>query len=244
MINPQDIKHKEKFYGRTRGRNMSDRDRYLLNQILPQFSIAKSGDSYLNTDIPLNLDSVFGNPLHSTSSVSSPLWMEIGFGGGEHLAQQAMANPHVNMIGCEPFTKGVCKLLTMIEENAIPNIRIWQHDARPLLDRMPPNSVDRLFLLFNDPWPKKRHHFRRFIPHNLDRMARVMKPGAELRLAHDHMEYFGWMLYHTLHHPAFAWTAKTASHWRNRPADSFPTRYEEKGRKQGRQSLYLSFVRA
>ena len=232
---PDRMAHKEKFYGRTRGRNMSEQDNRLLDTVLPQFSIPKSGDDYLNTDTPLIPSEVFQN--------NAPTWMEIGFGGGEHLAKQALANPNINMIGCEPFTKGVSKLLTQIEHDSIANIRIWEHDARPLLDRMPDNSIDRMFLLFNDPWPKKRHHFRRFIPNNLDRMARVMKSGAQLRLAHDHMEYLEWMLYHTLHHSAFQWTAQTADDWRIRPTDSFPTRYEEKGLRQGNKSLYLTFIR-
>lgn len=227
--------HAEKFYGRTRGRNMSDRDSYLLGDVLPQYAVPKSGDDYLNTDTPLCPQTLFGN--------TSPLWLEIGFGGGEHLHKQATANPHVNMIGCEPFTKGVSKLLTHMQDSPAPNIKIWEHDARPLLDRLPDGCVDKLFLLFNDPWPKKRHHNRRFIPANLDRMARVMKSGAELRLAHDHMEYLGWMLYHTLHHPQFEWTARCADDWKIRPTDSVPTRYEEKGLRQGRTSLYLTFVR-
>ena len=234
--NPTHVTTKEKFYGRTRGRNVTSRDNDLLTSGLPQYNILKAGDDYSDISQPLCLRSLFDD-------ASKPLWMEIGFGGGEHLVHQAKTNPDVNMIGCEPFVKGVAKILTQMDDENIENIRLWPHDARPLLDRMPENSLDRLFILFNDPWPKKRHHNRRFIPANLDRIARLLKSGAELRMAHDHMEYFGWMLYHTLHHPDFVWQAECADDWRVCPHDWFETRYQQKAHRQGRHSLYLSFTR-
>ena len=227
---------KEKFYGRTRGRNVTGRDHDLLDHHLPKYNILQSGDDYSDISQPLCLKTLFDD-------ASKPLWMEIGFGGGEHLVHQAKNNPDVNMIGCEPFVKGVAKILTQMDDEKIENIRLFPHDARPLLDRMPENSIDRMFILFNDPWPKRRHHNRRFIPANLDRIARLLKSGAQLRMAHDHMEYLGWMLYHTMHHPAFVWDAECADDWRARPDDWFVTRYQEKALRSGRDSLYLSFTR-
>ena len=232
----QTVTNKEKFYGRTRGRNVTGRDNDLLEHYLPQYTLLQSGDDYADISQPLILDNFFDD-------TSKPLWIEIGFGGGEHLAQQAKLNPDVNMIGCEPFVKGVAKILTQMDDDNIDNIRLWPHDARPLLDRMPEQSVDKMFILFNDPWPKRRHHNRRFVPANLDRIARLLKSGAELRMAHDHMEYLGWMLYHTMHHPDFIWNAECADDWRVRPDDWFETRYQQKAHRQGRNSLYLSFSR-
>ena len=230
------VVNREKFYGRTRGRNVTHRDDHLLTHHLPQYNILGDGDDYSDISQTIELATLFDDD-------SKPLWLEIGFGGGEHLAHQAKINPHVNMIGCEPFVKGVAKILTLMDDNAITNIRLWPHDGRPLLDRLPEGSIDRMFLLFNDPWPKKRHHNRRFVPANLDRMARILKSGAELRMAHDHKEYFSWMLYHTLHHPAFQWQAECADDWRVRPPDWIETRYQQKALKQGRDSHYLSFIR-
>ena len=227
---------KEKFYGRTRGRNVTGRDNDLLVHHLPRYNILQDGDDYSDISHPIDLATLFDD-------ASKPLWLEIGFGGGEHLVHQATLNPHVNVIGCEPFVKGVAKILTLMDDHHIQNIRLWPHDGRPLLDRLPEKCLDRVFLLFNDPWPKRRHHNRRFVPANLDRIARILKSGAELRMAHDHMEYFGWMLYHTMHHPDFEWQAECADDWRLRPTDWVDTRYQQKALKQGRDSLYLSFRR-
>ena len=232
---------KEKFYGRMRGRNISDRRLNLLDELLPAIAVPSIADDYSSTAEPLNIQGLF--PDNNGEFNGKPIWMEIGFGGGEHLADQAIMHPDINMIGCEPFINGVANVLSIIDQKEINNVRLWQYDARPLLDRMDDACLDRMFILFNDPWPKKRHHERRFIPANLDRVARVMKPGSELRLAHDHMEYLGWMLHHTMNHPAFEWNAESANDWRIRPDDWPATRYEQKALRQGRKSLYLSFTR-
>src|SRR5690606_18308602 len=121
---------------------------------------------------PLDLGAVFPEP-------SRPLWLEIGFGRGEHLAAQAMAHPQVNFIGCEPFLNGVAGLLQEIDAKGLKNIRIFNEDARRLLPRLADASVDRLFLLYPDPWPKLRHHKRRFVSReNLDQIARALRPGG------------------------------------------------------------------
>ncbi len=171
-------------------------------------------------------------------------WLEIGFGGGRHLAAQAAAHPDIAMIGCEPFVNGVAALLSLIDAQGQKNIRIFDDDARHLLDALPAAAIDRVFVLFPDPWPKRRHHKRRFMaPGNLDSLARVMKDGAELRFASDHMEYVRWTLDQVTRHPGFQWPARSARDWRHPPPDWFETRYEAKAREQGLRCVYLRFQR-
>jgi tRNA (guanine-N7-)-methyltransferase len=172
------------------------------------------------------------------------LWLEVGFGSGEHLVAQAAAHPDIGLIGCEPFLNGVANLLEHIDRLAVKNIRIHDADARQVMDALPDASVGRCFVLFADPWPKKRHQERRFIgPANLDSLARILADGAELRLASDDTRLIGWMLEHTWRHPAFIWTAQNAADWRTRPADWPATRYEEKALSAGRQPVFLRFKR-
>jgi tRNA (guanine-N7-)-methyltransferase len=172
------------------------------------------------------------------------VWLEIGFGAGEHLAQQAEEHPAVGVIGCEVFENGIARLLGDIARRDLGNIRIFADDARLLLDCLAPASIARVFILFPDPWPKERHHKRRLVaPATLDRLAIVMQPGAELRLATDDRGYLVWMLEHVTAHPAFEWLARTPADWRQRPPDWPPTRYEEKARAAGRTPVFLRFVR-
>lgn len=173
------------------------------------------------------------------------VWLEVGFGGGEHLAAQAAVHPDIGFIGGEPFINGVAHLLIQVEALGLEgNIRIVPDDVRPLLDALPDASIHRAFVLFADPWPKKRHHERRFIgPGNLDRLARILADGAELRLASDDPGLVRWMLWHTWRHPAFRWLVEGPEDWRQRPADQAPTRYEEKAREAGRVPVFLRFSR-
>ena len=172
------------------------------------------------------------------------LWLEIGFGAGRHLAAQAAAHPDIAMIGCEPFVNGVAGLVSLIDAQGQENIRIFDDDARILLDALPDAAIDRVFVLFPDPWPKTRHHKRRFMaPGNLDSLARVMKDGAELRFASDHMEYVRWTLDLVTRHSGFLWPARTPRDWRQPPEDWFETRYEAKAREQGLRCVYLRFRR-
>ncbi len=167
-------------------------------------------------------------------------WLEIGFGGGEHLAAQAAANPAIGMIGCEPFINGVASLLGHVEAQALANVRLYPGDARLLLDALPDACLEKVFVLFADPWPKKRHHERRFIgPENLPRLARVLKAGGELRLATDVMPLGEWMREHTNAHPDFTCVYDGFTP----PADWVATRYEQKGRAAGREPVYLIFKR-
>jgi tRNA (guanine-N7-)-methyltransferase len=175
---------------------------------------------------------------------AGPLWLEIGFGAGEHLAWQAVQNPGVTLVGCEVYRNGIAACLGRIEHDRLANVRIWPADARDLIERMPDASVDRAFLLFPDPWPKKRHAERRFVaPANLDGLARVLTPGAELRFATDDPEYLRWTLDRLPGHPAFRWRGTGPADWRQRPADWPPTRYEQKAIAEGRKPAYLSFQR-
>ena len=172
------------------------------------------------------------------------LWLEIGFGAGEHLAWQAARRPRTGFIGAEPYVNGVASLAARAGEEGLENLRIHCGDALPLLDRLPGKALGRVFVLFPDPWPKARHRHRRIVARPmLDRLARTMRAGAELRMATDHRGYLDWMLEQLTAHPAFAWTAARADDWRRRPADWPETRYEAKARAAGVKSTYLRFIR-
>ncbi len=168
------------------------------------------------------------------------IWLEIGFGAGEHLAAQAEAHRDCGFMGCEVFENGIAKLLGDIERRRLTNIRLFPDDARPLIAALAPASIDRVFILFPDPWPKARHHKRRVVSNEtLDQLARIMTDGAEMRLATDDAGYFAWMLGRITGHPAFEWLARRPSDWLVRPVDWPPTRYEEKARAAGRVPLFL-----
>ena len=158
----------------------------------------------------------------------SEVWLEIGFGGGEHLLWQAEANPSVGLIGAEPYVAGMAKLLGKIESQR-GNIRLYMEDASDIIAALPDSSLGRVFILFPDPWPKTRHHKRRFIQMKmLDELARVMRPGAELRFATDDAGYLAWTLERLMAHRAFNWLAERPADWRARPQDWPQTRYETK----------------
>jgi tRNA (guanine-N7-)-methyltransferase len=223
--------HRELFYGRRRGRPLraGQRERQII--LLPRLSFELPENGRLD---PSRL---FDPPYPK-------IWLEIGFGGGEHLAEQADRHPGIGFIGCEVFENGVAKLLGEVERRGLANVRIHAGDVRPLLAALAPRSISRVFILFPDPWPKARHRKRRLVaPATLDRLAEIMTDSAELRLATDDPGYLSWMLEHTTAHPAFAWTARRPTDWRERAADWPPTRYEEKARKAGRISAFLRFER-
>lgn len=219
-------------YGRRKGRPLHKRKTELLNTLLPALELPtpKPGER-------IEPKSLFATPVED-------VWLEVGFGSGHHLAWQALHNPQVGVIGAEPFINGVAGLLALVDEDKLENVRILADDARPLIDALPDSSIGRAFVLFADPWPKTRHHGRRFIgPENLARLSRVLRDGAELRIASDDMGLLRWMLEHTLKHPDFEWTARGPSDWRGRPTDWPPTRYEEKAIEAGRKPVFLRFVR-
>jgi tRNA (guanine-N7-)-methyltransferase len=172
------------------------------------------------------------------------VWLEIGFGAGEHLAWQARAHPGVGLIGAEPYLTAVAQLLSRVESERLANIRLHADDALAVLDWLPAASLARVFVLFPDPWPKKRHHKRRLIaPDAVARLARVLRPGAELRIATDIGDYARTALLALASSPAFEWRAQGPRDWRARAADWPPTRYEEKAVAQGRRPAYLTFTR-
>jgi tRNA (guanine-N7-)-methyltransferase len=220
-----------RLYGRRRGRPLRPGQQLRQRELLPRLAVTLSEHGEFD---PAGL---FPQPPTS-------VWLEIGFGGGEHLAEQAERHPAIGFIGSEVFENGIARLVAEIARRDLGNIRIFPDDARLLLDRLPPASLGRVFILFPDPWPKLRHHKRRLVaPATLDRLAVVMRPGAELRLATDDPGYLLWMLEHVTAHPAFAWLARRAADWRARPADWPATRYEEKARAAGRTPTFLRVAR-
>jgi tRNA (guanine-N7-)-methyltransferase len=176
-----------------------------------------------------------GAPLFSTPK--RELWLEIGFGGGEHLAARAHENPDVGFVGCEPFVNGVAKLLAAIGEGDLDNVRVRSDDATALIAAAPAGSFSRIYLLYPDPWPKRRQRKRRFVnPETIAALARALAPGGELRFATDIDDYAGWTLRRFLASAAFAWQASLADDWRKPWEGWASTRYETKARAAGRGS--------
>ncbi|HYR67531.1 MAG TPA: tRNA (guanosine(46)-N7)-methyltransferase TrmB [Reyranella sp.] len=206
-------------HGRRRGKKLRAGQQSLLETLLPRLALALPV-----APAKIDLAEAFGGSLPPDG-----VWLEVGFGAGEHLVWQAEQNPGVGLIGCEPYLNGVAKCLAHIERVGLTNVRLFTDDARLLMAALPARSLSRAFVLFPDPWPKTRHHKRRFVQRdNLDRLAELMLPGAELRLATDDPSYLPWMVEHACAHPAFAWLAEGPADWRGRPADWPPTRYERK----------------
>ncbi len=218
-------------FGRKRGRRLSARQQSLLDDVLPRLALDRTDPS------PRSLPALFAPPVRE-------VWLEIGFGGAEHLLWQARHSPEVGLIGCEVFEDGVVKALTGVEEDALANVRLSSDDARDLLRWLPPASLGRVFVLFPDPWPKKRHLKRRLVTRAvLDLVARAMAPGAELRIATDIGDYARTILLAARGHPALAWQAEGAQDWRERPADWPQTRYEAKASGEGRRCYFLRFFK-
>ena len=172
------------------------------------------------------------------------LRLEIGFGDGDRLIEQATLNPDVAFLGCEPFLNGVAKAIAAIDDRGLTNIRIHAGDARDLLAALPAGSLDRIELLYPDPWPKRRHHKRRIVSDAfLTAAARVLKRGHELRYATDIDDYCAWTLNFVAQSPDFAWAPERPSDWLIPWEGWKATRYEEKARREGRPSAYLTFVK-
>ena len=206
-------------YGRRRGKKLRDGQQSLLETLLPRLALAVPPEP-----AKIDLAQAFGGVLPVDG-----VWLEVGFGAGEHLVWQAREHPKVGLIGCEPYINGVAKCLAHIEREGVENVRLLVDDARLVMNALPGQSLSRVFVLFPDPWPKSRHHKRRFVQREtLDVLAPLMKPGAELRLATDDPSYLPWMVEHACTHPAFEWLAERPADWRGRPADWPSTRYETK----------------
>lgn len=184
--------------------------------------------------LPLDLTELFGD---------KEIWLEIGFGGGEHVIHMAAANPQVGIIGCEPFVNGVAMLLGKIRKANVPNLTVHPGDVRDLFDVLPDGVLSKVFLNYPDPWPKKRHHRRRFVTQeHLQPLFRVMAPGAELRVATDIKDYVRQTM-EEVPKAGFAWTAEVPDDWRVPWSDWLSTRYEQKALREGRTPHYMTFLR-
>jgi len=219
-----------RLYGRQQDKPLKPRQARLMETLLPEVAVPFADGESLQ---PVKF-------LPGTDEI----WLEVGFGGGEHIAWQAAQNPKIGMIGAELFVNGVAKLLSQIDDQNLKNIRIHHGDVRPLIEVLPDGSLSRMFVLHPDPWPKKRHHKRRMVsPWFLTEAARLLKPGSELRIASDIPDYVRWTLMHAQNAPAFEWMAETAADWHERPNDWPKTRYEAKAVREGRTPVYLKFRR-
>ncbi|MBM2577942.1 tRNA (guanosine(46)-N7)-methyltransferase TrmB [Jannaschia sp. Os4] len=217
------------FYGRTKGKHLKDSHQRYLVEDLAALSPGAVGWEENPDRTPLRLD--------------GETWLEVGFGSGEHLVHQAALHPDVTIIGCEPYMNGVASLLGKLREALRGNVRVHAGDARDLMDVLPEGALGRAFLLYPDPWPKARHHRRRFVtPEHLAPLARAMRPGAELRVATDIEDYVRQTLLE-VPRAGFRWTAERADDWRRPWADWTRTRYEAKAVREGRVPHYLTFAR-
>ena len=205
-----------RFYGRRKGKTLRPRAKGLMDDMLPRLAVVPPPQGG-----GLDPRSLFPSPV-------SDVWLEIGFGGGEHLAAQAALHPDVGLIGCEVFHNGIASLLSHVVAGDLSSIRIFPEDVRRLFPALPDGCIGRVFLLFPDPWPKARHAERRFVgPENLTELARLMAPGAELRVASDDPIYAAWAAKHLEEHPAFRSVQVTQD--RSMLPEDWPvTRYEAK----------------
>lgn len=236
------LEDKPHFFGRRKGRVIRKTKTTLLESFLPNLRISQ------NT--AFDKETLFGTKVDE-------ICLEIGFGNGEHIAGQAHKNPRTGYIGAEVFQNGVANLLSLItgikitadlpekialEPGRVDNIRIWDDDIRLLFKNMPDQFLDKIYLLFPDPWPKKRHASRRFVnPENLQELSRLLKKGGILRIATDHKVYKSWTLRQMHACPDFKWTATCGNDWKHEPADWVQTKYQRKAIREGRRAVFLDY---
>ncbi|WP_299150964.1 tRNA (guanine(46)-N(7))-methyltransferase TrmB [uncultured Tateyamaria sp.] len=222
------------FYGRLKGKTLKKSQRAYIAEDLEALSPGAVSWEDNPDRAPLDLETLFGG---------KPVWLEVGFGGGEHLVHQAAANPDAGIIGAEPYINGVAMLLGKIRRADVSNLAVHPGDARDLMDVLPAASISRAFLLYPDPWPKARHHRRRFVTQeHLVPLARAMQPGAMLRVATDIPDYVRQTL-EEVPQAGFEWLAESPADWRAPWEDWISTRYEQKALREGRVPHYLTFRR-
>jgi tRNA (guanine-N7-)-methyltransferase len=228
---PSDAGRGAGFFGRRKGKKLRPRQQDRLNSALPSLAVDLAAGA-------ISPSTLFDRPLDRIE-------LEIGFGGGEHLARVAELSPNAGFIGCEPFVNGVAKMLARIEALGLDNVRLHAGDGLDLLAALPNAALDRLYLLYPDPWPKRRQRKRRFVnENNLTEIARVLKPGAEFRFATDVDDYAAWTLARIARRQDLIWRAECARDW-NEPWPDWPgTRYEAKAAAEGRRPVYLTFCRS
>jgi tRNA (guanine-N7-)-methyltransferase len=211
------------FFGRRKGKPLRDRQASLLVHLLPK----------IRPSAKIDLDEKKGD-----------IWLEIGFGSGEHLVSLATCFPDIRFIGCEPFVNGVAKALSSISAEGLQNVSIHDDEVSTLLAVLPPASIGRVYILYPDPWPKSRHHKRRLISDDfLVRLARVMKNGAQLRFVTDIDDYTAWTLSRIKRSPDFTWLQKEPMEWIKPWEGWISTRYEQKAIEAARSPAYLIFQR-
>lgn len=222
------------FYGRIKGKGLRDSQEKYLSEDLAALSPENVTWEENPDRKKIDTKDWFGD--------DRPVWLEVGFGGGEHLVHQAEQNPHVGIIGCEPYINGVAMLLGKIRKAKVDNLKVFAGDARDMMDVLPDGSIERAFLLYPDPWPKKKHHRRRFVtPEHLDPLARCLAKGAIFRIATDIEDYVRQSLEQVLKRGDFEWLADGPEDWRVAWPDWISTRYEQKAFREGRKAHYLTF---
>ncbi|WP_341207948.1 tRNA (guanine(46)-N(7))-methyltransferase TrmB [uncultured Sphingomonas sp.] len=217
-----------RLYGRRQGHALRAGQAALVEELLPRIAVPSDG--------ALDAVQLFGD--------DRPLQVEIGFGAGEHLAGQAATAPGTGFIGCEPFLNGVVGALGHVRDGALDNVRIHMGDALEVIERLPDASLERVYLLHPDPWPKARHAKRRMMNHGpLDLIAAKLKPGAEFRLGTDDPTYCRWSMMVMNQRCDFVWQAQGPRDFLDRPEDWPETRYERKARRQGHEVWYFRYTR-
>jgi len=219
-------------YGRQQGHKLRKHQQHLLDSLLPKIQVAPPGDGTID-------------PAALFDGQPADVFLEIGFGGGEHLIARAGQNPDRGFVGAEPFVNGVAKILASIETTGLSNIRLHFGDARDIIERFPDQSIAGAYLLYPDPWPKKRHNKRRFVnEENIRQLHRILKPGAPFLFASDITDYVRWTLGRMLRHGGFDWTAQCKDDWTTAPEGWPGTRYEAKAFREGRRAHYLHFCKS
>ena len=222
----------QRWYGRRHGRKLRPGRQALMDEKLPALRV------------PVADDDAIVDPAALFDGAVNALWMEIGFGTGEHLAELASRNPDIGFIGCEPFVNGVASLMAKIEDLGLTNVRIFDDDVRLLLPHMPEACLQRLYILFADPWPKTRHHRRRItVPSNLRQFARLLADDGRLMFASDQHDFAAWSLSHFLADGSFEWAARRRADWLTAPDDWVPTRYQIKAARKDLHPVFLDMRR-